>query len=387
MNNSTIICTRCIYDSNITGIEFDDFGVCNYCKQVEDLIEEYGTGMQKGMDKWLAIISEIKSKGKGKKYDCVIGVSGGTDSSFMVYLAKQYGLRPLAVHYDDTWNSAIASENIRKVLSDTEVDLYTYVVDNIESNDIFRSFFYASVPELGTPTDLALAEVLYRAAKKHGIRYVLEGHSFIEEGISPIGKNYFDGKYIAEIHKRFGRYRMKTYPLMTFFQFMRWTLFGRIQKIRPYWYLNYSKEEARKFLQDKCGWTYYGGHHLENRLVAYSISTYLPNKFGLDYRNLGLSALCRQGKINHDDAIAEYARPPVSDPELVEYFIRRLGLTREEYDDVMKKKPNFWWNYPTYKKRFEILRPMFSILTKANIVPKSFYLKYCFPVDISKYRS
>lgn len=387
MIKSKITCTKCIYDSTITGIIFDDFGVCNYCKQVENLIDEYGTGMKKGMDKWLAIISEIKRKGKGKKYDCIVGVSGGTDSSFMVYLSKQYGLRPLAVHYDDTWNSAIASENIRKVLSDTGVDLYTYVIDNLESNDIFRSFFYASVPELGTPTDLALAEVLYRAAKKHGIKYVLEGHSFIEEGVSPIGKNYFDGKYIAEIHKRFGRVRMKTYPLMSFVQFIRWTLFGRIQKIRPYWYLQYSKEEARDFLQDKCGWTYYGGHHLENRLVAYSISTYLPTKFGLDYRNLTLSALCRQGKMKHDEAMAEYAQPPLSDPELVEYFINRLGLTREEYDNVMNKPPTFWWSYPTYKKRFEMLRPMFRILAKANIVPMSFYLKYCFPVDTSKLES
>jgi len=384
MNNSTIICSRCIYDSNVPGITFDDHGVCNYCKQVESLIAEYGTGAQKGMDKWLAIVSEIKRNGKGKKYDCVVGVSGGTDSSYMVYLAKQYGLRPLAVHYDDTWNSAIASENISKVLSDTGVDLYTYVVDNVESNDIFRSFFYASVPELGTPTDLALAEVLYRAAKKYGVKYVLEGHSFIEEGVSPIGKNYFDGKYISEIHRRFGRVRMKTYPLMTFFQFMRWTLFGRIQKIRPYWYLQYSKEEARSFLQKECDWTYYGGHHLENRLVAYSMSTYLPTKFGLDYRNLVLSALCRQGKMDREAAMAEYARPPASDPDLVEYFIRRLDMTREEYDSVMNKPATFWWSYPSYKKRFEMLRPMFRILARANIVPMSFYLKYCYPVEITK---
>jgi len=311
-------------------------------------------------------------------------VSGGTDSSYIVYLAKQYGLRPLAVHYDDTWNSAIASENIRKVLSNAGVDLYTYVVDNVESNDIFRSFFYASVPELGTPTDLALAEVLYRAAKKYGVKYVLEGHSFIEEGVSPIGKNYFDGKYISEIHRRFGRVRMKTYPLMTFFQFMRWTLFGRIQKIRPYWYLQYSKEEARSFLQKECNWIYYGGHHLENRLVAYSMSTYLPTKFGLDYRNLVLSALCRQGKMDREAAMAEYNRPPASDPDLVEYFIRRLNMTREEYDSVMNKPATFWWSYPTYKNRFEMLRPMFRILAKANIVPMGFYLKYCYPVEIPK---
>ena len=181
-------CSRCIYDSSIPGISFDIDGVCNYCSNVDELTEVYGTGSDKGLLLWSSIVDDIKRSGKGKKYDCIVGVSGGTDSSYMVYLAKEYGLRPLAVHYDDTWNSSIASENIRKVLQDTGVDLETYVIDNIESNDIFRSFFLAGVPELGTPTDLALAEVLNRVAARYGIKYVLEGHSFIEEGISPIGK-------------------------------------------------------------------------------------------------------------------------------------------------------------------------------------------------------
>ena len=133
-------CSRCIYDSSIPGISFDIDGVCNYCSNVDELTEVYGTGSDKGLLLWSSIVDDIKRSGKGKKYDCIVGVSGGTDSSYMVYLAKEYGLRPLAVHYDDTWNSSIASENIRKVLQDTGVDLETYVIDNIESNDIFRSF-------------------------------------------------------------------------------------------------------------------------------------------------------------------------------------------------------------------------------------------------------
>jgi len=384
VDESKVVCSRCIYDTDVPSIKFDENGVCNYCQQIDDMVELYGTGHKKGEDEWLRIVAEIKSKGKGKKYDCVIGVSGGTDSSYMVFLAMRIGLRPLAVHYDDTWNSAIASENIRKVLDKAGVDLYTHVMDNKESDDMFHSFFDAGVAELGTPTDLALAEVLYRAASKFGVKYILEGHSFITEGISPIGKNYFDGKYIQSIQKKYGTMPIVTYPLMTFTRFMKWICFAKIKKIRPFWYLDYSKEDAREFLQKECDWEYYGGHHMENRLVAYSISVYLPQKFDLDYRNLTLSALARQGIISRESALAEYRERPAVDNELVTYFKKRLSLSDEEYEKVMNTAPHYWWEFPTYKKRFEKLRPLFKVLAKLNLVPMSFYLKYCFPVEIPK---
>ena len=155
-----IICTRCIYDERVDAIEFDEDGVCNYCHQVDHLVEEYGTGQEKGKILIDQIIEKIKKDGKNKKYDCAIGVSGGTDSSYLVYLAKEWGLRPLAVHYDNTWNSAIATQNIRKVLEALDVDLYTHVIDNSESDDIFKSFFKAGVAEIEASTDLALAEVM-----------------------------------------------------------------------------------------------------------------------------------------------------------------------------------------------------------------------------------
>ncbi len=378
----SIICSRCIYGSDIANISFDEQGVCNYCRQIDDLAELYGTGKEKGKNEWLRLVDEIKAAGKGKKYDCIVGVSGGADSSFMVYQALEYGLRPLAVHYDDTWNSAIASENIRKVLEDTGVDLFTLVMDNKESDDIFRSFFKAGVPEMGTPTDLALAETLYIAAGKYGLKHVLEGHSFIEEGVSPVGKNYFDGKYIKSIHDRYGSRPMKTYPLMTFTKFMRSLLVSKIQKIRPYWYLDYSKDEAREFLEKKCGWQYYGGHHLENRLVAFSMSIYLPTKFGLDYRNLTLAAKCRNGLMTREAALHEYSSPPHAEKDLLSYFKKRLGLDDAEYQSLMCEPPKYWWQFPTYKRRFELLRPLFKILAGMNLVPMSFYLKYCFPVGV-----
>mgnify|MGYP003379492475 CR=1 FL=1 len=269
------ICTRCIFDSTEGAISFDHEGVCNYCRLMEQLARDYATGTPEGERRFQEIVDKIKVDGKGKKYDCVVGVSGGTDSSYMLYIAKKYGLRPLAVHYDNTWNSAIATENIRKVTKALDVDLYTYVIDNKESDDIFKSFFLASVPELDGATDIALAEVLYRAAAKHGVRYVLEGHSFQAEGVNPLSSCYIDGKYIKSLHDRFGKRKMKSFPNMNLASFMKWVVAYRIQKIRPLWYLSYSKEEARALLEKEYGWQYYGGHHLENRMTALHHAYYL----------------------------------------------------------------------------------------------------------------
>mgnify|MGYP000424564041 FL=1 len=172
------ICSRCIYDERVPGIEFNSEGICNYCQQVDDLIEQYGYAQKKGIDELNRIISKIKKSGKKRKYDCVVGVSGGTDSSYMLYLTKEWGLRPLAVHYDNTWNTAIATQNIRKMLSKLGIDLYTKVVNNKEADDIFRSFFEASVAELDASTDLAYAETMYRAAAKYRIKYVFCRENF-----------------------------------------------------------------------------------------------------------------------------------------------------------------------------------------------------------------
>lgn len=374
------VCSRCIYDARVASISFDQNGVCNYCHQIDRLVEEYGTGQPKGNAKLQQFIEEIKKAGKRKKYDCIVGVSGGTDSSYMLYLAKQWGLRPLAVHYDNTWNTAIATENIRKVLSALGIDLYTHVIDNKEADDIFRSFFLADVAEIEASTDLALAEVMYRAAWKYGVKYVLEGHSFVTEGITPVGRNYFDGKYIQSIHRMFGKMPMKTYPLMTFSHFLFWSMFARIKKVRPFWYLDYNKENARTFLEQEYGWKYYGGHHLENRMTAFYHSIYLPQKFSTDMRNNTLSALVRNHKMPREEALEEYNTPPSAEKDLLEYFKKRLGLSTEEYESIMRRKPKSWFEYPTYKKRFERLKPLFKILADASLVPMSFYLKYCFPM-------
>ncbi len=372
------ICSRCIYDETVPNITFDELGVCNYCHQIDDMEKMYETGTPNAEKNLLNMIEQVKKDGKGKKYDCVIGVSGGTDSSYLVHkMVKEWGLRPLAVHYDSTWNTGISTENIRKMLGKLNVDLFTHVVDNKEMDEIYKAFFKSDVPEIEAPYDLGVIETLYRACKKYKIKYLFEGHSFQTEGISPLGSMYFDGGYIKDIVSKFSKVKFKTYPLMTFWAFLKWILVYRIKRIRPFWYITYTKEEAQQFLMKEYNWEYYGGHHLENRMTAFFHSYYLPHKYELDQRNNSLSALVRRGILNRNDAINQYCSEPTLESEILSYLKKRLGFSDTEFEAIMARKPKYWFHYKTYKKRFEFLAPLFYIFAKAELVPMSFYIKYC----------
>lgn len=371
------LCAKCIYDETVSGISFDDDGVCNYCHTMEDLQKEYKTGTPEGEAALKEIIGKVKKSGKNKKYDCVVGVSGGTDSSYLLVKLKEWGLRPLAVHYDNTWNTATATENIKKVLDALDVDLYTYVVDHVEIDDIYKAFLKAGVPELDASTDLALAEVMYRAAAKYHIKYIFEGHSYVTEGISPISNMYFDGGYIKDIHKQFGTVPMKTYPLMTFWRFMRWMFIKRIRRIRPFWYIPYSKEDARNYLQEHFQWEYYGGHHLENRITALQHSWYNYKKFNMDNRNLSMAAGVRSGILDREKAIEEYFyTEPYIEEGLLEYFKERMGYHDRDLENILNSECKRYTDYKTYKRYFRMIRPVIYLAVKWNLVPESFYIKY-----------
>lgn len=371
-----IICSRCVYDEETPHITFDEEGVCNYCRAQEQLDRDYPAG-EEGLQKLKIIADEIKKAGKHKKYDCVVGVSGGCDSSYMVhYIVKELGLRPLAVHFDNTWNSTIATKNIHCVLDKLGVDLWTYVVDNKEYDDIYKAFLEAGVPDIESCTDIALAATLNIAAEKYKVKYVIEGHNFRTEGVAPLGWIYMDGKYIKSVHKQFGTLPMKTYPNMPMHAMLRWMIVRGIKKFRPLWYMSYDKEEVKKFLTSEYGWEWYGGHHLENRFTAFYHSYFIPKRFGYDMRMLGYAAACRTGRLSRESALAELKKEPYLEPELLEYVKKRLGYSNEEFDRVMNLPKKTYRDYPTYKKTFEKMRPFFFLMAKMNLIPMSFYLKY-----------
>jgi N-acetyl sugar amidotransferase len=370
------ICTRCIYDQSVPNIHFDADGVCNYCHQIDALEREYPTGAE-GLARIEKMVDEIKAAGRGKKYDAVIGVSGGCDSSYLVHQMREvYGLRLLAAHFDNTWNSTIATENIHNVLEKLGVDLFTIVVDNKEYDDIYRSFFKAGVKDLETPTDIGLATTLYKAAEKFGVKYMIEGHSFRTEGVAPLGWIYMDGKYIDSVHRQFGSVPMRTFPNLWLRDQLRWMLFGRIKKVRPLYYMDYDKEAAKRLLTEKYGWQWYGGHHLENRFTAFYHSHFLPTRWGIDFRIAGYSAYCRNGWMTRDEALRLMQEPPHIEEDLVEFAKKRLKFSDEEFARLMTLPKKTYRDYKTYKETFERLRPFFWLMYKLELVPKSFYIKY-----------
>jgi N-acetyl sugar amidotransferase len=368
-------CTRCLYDENTPAISFDQNGMCNYCRLHDAMDQQYPTG-EEGRRILEELAGRIRKDGRRRDFDCVVGVSGGCDSSYMVYLAKELGLRPLAVHFDNTWDSTIAVENIHNVLKKLKVELFTYVVDNEEYNDIYRSFLKAGVPDIEAPTDIGLAAVLYRAAEKYRVKYIFEGHSFRTEGVSPLGWLYMDGKYIKTVQKAYGTRKLKTFPNLTMANFLKWTAIKRIQKIRPLYYLDYRKEEVKKFLADQFGWQWYGGHHLENRFTAFYHSYFLPRRFGIDQRPNGFSALIRSGQMSREEGVRLMRQPPHLEAEMVEVVKKRLHLGDLEFERLMTQPKRSFREFRTYKKTFERMRPFFWALSRMNLVPMSFYVKY-----------
>ena len=370
-------CKRCIYDSSIPKILFDEDGMCNYCAQYDEMNTEYPTG-EAGQKILKNYVAQMKRDGKGKDYDVVIGVSGGCDSSYMLHLAQEeYGLKPLAAHFDNTFNSKTAVRNIKKVLGALDIDLYTHVVDNEEYQRIFKSFFLASVPEIDTPTDLALATVHYEAAEKYGIKHIWEGHSFRTEGISPPGWFYMDARYIETIHNRFGDGKIDSLPVLWLRKWLYWIVVKKIKKFRPLYYLDYDKDKTKEFLSKTYDWEWYGGHHMENRTSWFTNNYYLPKKFNIDLRMSEFSSLIRSGQMSKEEALAELSKEKPMDADILEEIKTRLVLSDEEWDQIMKAPPKHYTDYETYKKTFVRLRPLFYLLYKRGYVTRSFYDKFC----------
>ena len=368
-------CSICLYDEETPSITFNEIGLCNYCIKDDEVRSQFPGG-EEGKMAFEEIVNKIKADGKGKKYDVIIGVSGGTDSTYMLHIAKEYGLRPLAVHFDNTWNTAIAQENIKNALDALDIDLWTYVINNKEFDDLYTSFFAASTSDPEIVTDIALAAVLNMASDKFGIKYVFEGHSFKTEGMAPLGWIYMDAKYIDDVHSQFGKLPMKTFPNFRFSKQLKWMLVNRIRKVRPLWYLDYDKSEVKKMIAEKYGWQWYDGHHLENRMSAFYHTYYLHRKFDIDMRTLGFSARIRSGQMTREEGLKRMEEPPVFDAELFEMAIKRLGYSSEDFENLMLLPPKNYKDYKTYKPMFEKLRPFFYVMAKSELIPWSFYHKY-----------
>ena len=371
------VCSRCILDTTIEDIWFDENGECKYCKIHDEMEKRHPFGDSSALE-INRLVERIKKNGRNKPFDCIAGVSGGRDSTYTLYTAVKLGLRPLAVHFDNGWNSDISVKNIKKACDKLKVPLHTVVADWEEFKDLQISFLKASTPDADVPTDYAIYSVLFETASKEGIRYILNGHSFRTEGTSPISWTYMDPLYVSSVHKRFGKLkRFRSFPHMTFFKLIWFSFVKGIREVRLMEYIDYRKKDVDGILKNELGWEYYGGHHHENLYTKFFQSYYLPTKFMIDKRKTELSALVRSGQITREEALKEVQMTPYKyNEEVVEYALNKLGLSKNDFEEIMNTPSKSHNDYNTYLPFIRFMRFPIRIATKLHILPHILYLKY-----------
>lgn len=375
MTSKQRICSRCIMDTTVPGIQFDEQGVCNFCKIHDEMEKEFPLN-ELGQRKLEQLLSKIKAQGKNRKYDCIIGISGGTDSTYCLYMAKKFGLRPLAVHLDNRWDSEIAKNNMEKAVVKLNIDLKTVKCDWEEFKNLQISFLKASVPDVERPTDIGIISVLYRVAAEKNVRYIINGANFKTEGKIPVAWGYGDGRYIKSVYKKFAKAKLKNFPNLTIFDLFCFIVLKRIKMVRLLQYLDYRKEDVKNLLGKEVGWQDYSGHHYESIYTRFVTSYLRPKKFNIDLRKTTYSALIRSGQMIRDEALAKIKEEPYPEDKVREdkkYVIKKLGLTNEEFEKILSRKPKTFRDYPSYYSIFKILRVPMRIAHRFGLLPASFY--------------
>jgi N-acetyl sugar amidotransferase len=370
------VCTRCIIDDTVSGIVFDKDGVCTFCHIHDELEAFYPLG-EETSKRLKVVVDNIKKDGKRKKYDCVVGVSGGRDSTYTLYNAVKLGLRPLAVHFDNGWNSDTAVQNIKNITSKLGVDFYTHVADWEEFKDLQRSFLKASVPDAEVPTDWVIFSVLFKAAAVEGVKYIVHGHSFRTEGTTPLTWTYMEGKYVNYIQKQFGTRKIKSFPVMSMVDYMYYSFVKRIKQVRILYYIPYDEKKIMDLLTTDVGWKDYGGKHHESKYTGFFQSYILTRKFNIDKRKLHYSALIRSGQMSREHALQKIQLDPYDGGmELLHYCIKKLGFAHEEFEQIMDDAPKSFLDYKSSYPLVRALQKPIKWGTDIGIVPDTVYRKF-----------
>jgi N-acetyl sugar amidotransferase len=349
-------------DTTDPEILFDSEGHCNHCNSAVELGAKTWFPDETGARILDSLIVRIKKEGRNKEFDCIVGLSGGVDSSYLAYLAVKKGLRPLIVHVDCGWNSEQAVRNVENIVKKLNIELHTFVVNWEEMKDLQRSFFKASLPDQDIPQDHAIFAALYNFAEKNNITWVLNGYNFATESILPQswGFQAMDYHHLKSIQKKFGEIKLKDYPHVNFFKRYIWyTLIKRMQIVNPLNYIDYRKDAAIETMKSELGWQYYGGKHFESRFTKFFQSYYLPVKFNYDKRRAHLSSLIMSGQMTRDEALAEMKTSLYSESEIkydLEYVAKKLGWTAEEFRAIIDLPPAAHKDFPNNESLFEFGR-------------------------------
>jgi len=352
------ICKRCVLDENIPEIEFNQNGVCNYCELHDNLSAAFPNDT-KGTEILEETFSNIRRRGEGKKYDCLVGISGGVDSIFLVDLVKSYGLNPLLVHIDNGWNSKISDENVNSIVEKLNLDIVRYIIDENEMNDLLKSFMKASYAWADGVTDIVLLAVLYKVAKDYGIKKILMGNNFRTEGRQPTDWTRIDGRVVNFIHTEYGNIKnLKSFRNLLLWDLFKYEFLYGIKIIKPLYYVDYDKRKAKAIISKKYGWKDYGGHHHESVFTRFIIGCWLPKKCRIDKRKITFAAQVRSGFRDRDEALKELQEVPYSE-ELMERdkeeIIKRLDFTKNEFEDIMKRPYTIYKDFPSYEKIYRII--------------------------------
>jgi len=361
-------CSRCVMDTTDPAITFNELGECNHCNEY---FANTSRRMYQGEETEKALkvlIEKIKDAGKGKAYDCVLGISGGIDSCYAAWVCREMGLRVLCVHMDNGWDSEISVKNIRHIVTKLGFDYESVVLDWEEFKDLQLSFFKASLPELETPTDVAILGALHQVAAKNKVKYIISGGNFATEGILPKSWHYNakDGKLIRAVQKKFGTRKLRKFP---FFGAIQEIYYKYVKGIRIIYLLNYfpyNKKEAMKLLEEKLEWKYYGGKHYESKYTGFVQSYILPVKFNIDYRKATFSTQICTGEITREYALEELKKlpyDPVKIQQEKEYVSKKLGITVEEFDRIMAEPPKTYRDYPNAESSLEFI---YQVYRKIN---------------------
>jgi N-acetyl sugar amidotransferase len=322
-------------------IEFDEAGVSNYYHEYKKAESEYVFKDKEGEVRLEKLVTQIKEAGKGKQYDCLIGLSGGVDSTYVALLVKELGLRPLAVHLDNGWNSELAVKNVENIITRLGFDLYTLVVNWEEFKDIQMAYLKASVVDIEVVSDHAIFATMYKLAKEKNIGYIISGTNVVTEYIMPPSWLYkkMDYSNLKDIHNQFGKRKLKTYPTFNFLKYVYYSAFLKLTPISILNYVPYNKVQVKERIKNELGWRDYGGKHYESIFTKFYQAYILPTKFHIDKRKAHLSTLICSGQISREQALDELKSPLYDPTELesdIEYVLKKFNISREEFEAIMK---------------------------------------------------
>jgi N-acetyl sugar amidotransferase len=347
-------------DTTDPDIIFDENGYCNHCTSYLNKIKQQTYNGEASDKELLQLVNRMKKAGKNRKYDCITGVSGGVDSTYVVYLLKKLGLRVLAVHMDNGWDTEESVKNIRKIIKNIGVDYVSDVLDWEAFKVVQLAFLKASVPEVETPTDIAIPAVLHKIAAKYGIKYIISGGNYASEGILPKIWQYNakDMKYFRTIVKRYAPKNFYKFPTFGFLTEMYYKFLKGIRIIYILNYVNYKKDETKELLKKDLDWMDYGGKHHESRITSFVQSYLMPVKFNIDYRKATFSSMICENQMERDEAVRLLKELPYNENTIEsdkDYIAKKFDVSRSEFDKILDKPAKYYRDYPNEERRLEFI--------------------------------